>query len=262
VNRMWQWHFGEGLHKLSSDFGVLGEKPTNQKLLDWLASEFVARKFSMKDMHRLMVTSDTYKLASYAEPELMSANTKADPQNSFLWSYRLQRLQAEPIWDSILHAAGNLDLTIGGRSFDLPRPGPPARGMQVDTSKTNRRGVYMVRGFSTNREVVPNFLQSFDVDDGRAPCPLRTQTVTPPQALFMMNSDEIEKASTKLAERLQKETNGDVRTAVDLGYRITLGRLPSPNERDHALTYVADKPDRLKGLAWLLFNLDEFIYVQ
>ena len=120
----------------------------------------------------------------------------------------------------------------------------------------------MIRGFSTNREVVPNFLQAFDVDDGRAPCPMRTQTVTPPQGLFMMNSDEIEKASIKLAQRLQKESGGDLKTAVDLGYRITLGRTPSSSERDYALTYVADKPERLKGLAWLLFNLDEFIYVQ
>jgi hypothetical protein len=261
VNRMWQWHFGEGIHKASSDFGVLGGLPTNQKLLDWLAAEFVSRKFSMKEMHRLMVTSDTYKLASYGDPALTSTNIKTDPSNTYLWSFRLQRLQAEPIWDSILHAAGNLDVTIGGRSFDLPRPGPPARGMQADT-KTNRRGVYMIRGFSTNREVVPNFLQAFDVDDGRAPCPLRTQTVTPPQSLFLMNSDEIEKASIKLAERLQEESGGELKAAVDLGYRITLGRSASPIERDHALTYVADKPDRLKGLAWLLFNLDEFIYVQ
>lgn len=262
VNRLWQWHFGEGLQKTSSDFGALGGAPSNRKLLDWLAAEFVDRKFSMKAMHRLMVTSDTYKLASYADPALMSSNTKIDPSNTYLWSFRLQRLQAEPIWDSILHAAGNLDLAVGGRSFDLPRPGPPAfRGMAADT-RTNRRGIYLIRGFSTSREVVPNFLQAFDVDDSRVPCPLRTQTVTPPQALFMMNGDEIEKASTKLAERLKEDSDGDLKTAVDLAYRTTLGRLPSPSERDYALTYVADQPDRLKGLAWLLFNLDEFIYVQ
>jgi hypothetical protein len=268
VNRLWQWHFGEGLQKLSSDFGVLGGAPSNQKLLDWLATEFAARKFSMKAMHRLMVTSDTYKLATHGDPALMSANTKTDPSDAYLWSFRLQRLQAEPIWDSILHAAGDLDLTVGGRSFDLARPGPQrpggggGRGMPAADTKTNRRGIYMIRGFSTNREVVPNFLQAFDVDDGRAPCPMRTQTVTPPQGLFMMNSDEIEKASIKLAQRLHKESGGDLKTAVDLGYRITLGRTPSSSERDYALTYVADKPERLKGLAWLLFNLDEFIYVQ
>jgi hypothetical protein len=120
----------------------------------------------------------------------------------------------------------------------------------------------MIRGFSTSREVVPNFLQSFDVDDGRLPCPLRTRTVTAPQGLFLMNSQEIERASTKLAERLQKESNGDIASAVDLGYRITVSRPPSPGEKDEALTYVRNDPARLKGFAWLLFNLDEFIYVR
>jgi hypothetical protein len=129
-------------------------------------------------------------------------------------------------------------------------------------TRMNRRGAYIIRGFSTSREVVPNFLQSFDVDDGRAPCPVRTQTVTVPQGLFMMNSPEIEKASTMFAERLKKESAGELNKAVDLGYRITLSRPPSPDEKDYALTYVANNADRLKNLAWLLFNLDEFIYVQ
>ena len=120
----------------------------------------------------------------------------------------------------------------------------------------------MVRGFSTNSDVTPNFLQVFDVDDGRAPCPLRTQTVTAPQGLFLMNSNEIETASAKLAERLQKESAGDLKGAVDLGYRLTFGRLPSPAEKDKALTYIENDPARLKGFAWLLFNLDEFIYIR
>jgi hypothetical protein len=107
-----------------------------------------------------------------------------------------------------------------------------------------------------------NFLTSFDVDDGRAPCPIRTQTVTAPQALFTMNNDLIEKESTKLAENVLKESAGDLRAAVTLAYRRTLGRVPSGSEMDRALTYVGDDAGRMKGLAWLLFNLDEFIYVR
>ena len=268
VNRLWQWHFGEGLHKTPSDFGVLGGKPSNQRLLDWLATEFVARKFSMKQMHKLMVTSETYKLASHGEAAVMAANAKIDPGNSYLWSYRLRRLEAEPIWDSILSAANNLDLAVGGPSFDLPRPEDArrgnftGRGAPRTEARTNRRGAYMLRGFSTSRDIVPNFLQSYDVEDGRLPCPVRTQTVTAPQALFMMNSQEIENASTKVAERLKKESGGDIQAAVSLAYRITLGRAPSASEKDHALTYVENDPARLKGLAWLLFNLDEFVYIQ
>ncbi len=89
VNRLWQWHFGEGLHKTPSDFGVLGGKPANPALLDWLAAEFVARKYSMKQMHRLMVTSRAYKLSSYGDAELISADRKVDPNNRYLWSFRL-----------------------------------------------------------------------------------------------------------------------------------------------------------------------------
>src|SRR5262249_2137820 len=92
VTRLWHWHFGEGLQKSASDFGTLGGTPSHPALLDWLASEFVARKFSMKQMTRLMVTSDTYKLASDADPAGMAASIKADPQDTWLWRYRVQRL--------------------------------------------------------------------------------------------------------------------------------------------------------------------------
>jgi hypothetical protein len=265
VNRLWQWHFGEGLQKTSSDFGKLGGTPTNPRLLDWLASEFVARNFSMKEMHRLMVTSDTYKLASEADPAAMSANFKADPEDAFLWHFRVERLEAEPVWDSILTAAGNLDLTVGGPSFTIGGGGPRrggGRGGPGPAGPTNRRAAYMTRGFSTNSEVTPNFLQAFDVDDGRVPCPMRTQTVTAPQGLFMMNSQEIEAASAKLADRLQKESAGDLNAAVDLGYRLTLSRPPSGIEKDRALSYIENDPARLKGFAWLLYNLDEFIYIR
>jgi hypothetical protein len=197
---------------------------------------------------------------------VMAANIKADPEDTFLWHYRVQRLEAEPVWDSILAAAGNLDLTVGGPSFTTGggggRRGGGGRGGAAASGAVNRRGAYLTRGFSTNSEVTPNFLQVFDVDDGRAPCPLRTQTVTAPQGLFMMNSDEIESASAKLAARLQKESGGDLKTAAELGYRLTFARPPSPTEEDRALTYLENDLARLKGLAWLLYNSDEFIYVR
>ena len=269
INRLWQWHFGEGLQKTSSDFGKLGGMPSNQPLLEWLASEFVSGGYSMKQMTRLMVTSDSYKLASDADPKVMSASIKADPSDTYLWHYRLQRLDAEPVWDSIFSAAGNLDTSVGGPSFDPSpasrRPGAAANAAVAPASPApvvNRRAVYMVRGFSPSSEVMPNFLQAFDVDDGRLPCPLRTQTVTAPQGLFMMNSDQIEKASVKFAERLQSSSGGDLNKAVELAWEIALSRPPSASEKDRALTILNSDPARLKNLAWLLFNLDEFIYVR
>src|SRR5262245_19321979 len=264
VNRLWQWHFGEGLQKSPSDFGFLGGVPASQPLLDWLACEFIERGYSQKAMHKLIMTSNVYRLASSGDNELTKKNMEADPLGRFLWAFRLQRLEAEPVWDSILSAAGNLDTTLGGPSFDIEsRPGPRNRGGQaMSEGKMNRRGAYIVRGFSTSREVTPNFLQSFDVDDGRAPCPMRTQTVTAPQGLFMMNSPEIEKASTMFADRLKKESEGDLGKAVDLAYRIALSRPPSAIEKESALSYLGADPNRLKDLAWLIFNLDEFIYIQ
>jgi hypothetical protein len=93
------------------------------------------------------------------------------------------------------------------------------------------------------------------------PCPMRTQTVTAPQSLFMMNSPEVEKASAKLAERMKK-SGDDLNAAIDEGYRLVIGRAATPSEKDAALSYVENDPARLKGLAWLLFNLDEFVYVR
>jgi hypothetical protein len=267
INRIWQWHFGEGLHKTPSDFGYLRGTPVNRPMLDWLACEFAARGFRMKAMHRLIVTSETYKRASEVDPALHASSLAADPGNAYLWHFRLRRLEAEPIWDSILAAAGTLDLSVGGPSFDVnPQParrgGGAMRGAPRGESRTNRRAAYMVRGYSTSRDVVPTFLQAFDVDDGRAPCSVRNQTVTAPQALFLMNSDPIEQASTRFGARLLEQSGGDLASAVDLGFRTALARAPSGPERARALAYLGNDPTRLPGLAWLLFNMDEFLYVR
>ena len=266
VNRVWGWHFGEGLQRVTSDFGLLGGRPSNQKLLDYLASEFVAHDYSMKWLHKLIVTSDTYQLSSKADSSVIAHNLTADARDTYLWHFRLQRLAAEPIWDSIHYASDDLDLAIGGKSFQLSSPDSkqkiflPKDGTTDD--RTNRRGVYLVRGYIPSTDVMNNFLTSFDVDDGRTPCPMRTQTVTAPQALFTMNGEMVQKESEKLAEVVLKQASGDVPAAVTDAYERVLGRKPSPAERDYALTYVGNDPARVKELAWVLFNLDEFIYVR
>jgi hypothetical protein len=266
VNRLWGWHFGEGLQRVTSDFGLLGGRPSNAKLLDYLASEFVAHNYSMKWLHRLLLTSETYQLSSKAEPAQISRNTPIDARNTYLWHFRLQRMAAEPVWDSIHYAAGDLDLSVGGKSFQLSVPDQKQRIFLPKEGtadlRVNRRGVYMVRGYIPSTDVMNNFLTSFDVDDGRTPCPVRTQTVTAPQALFTMNGELVEKESDRLAALVLKESSGDIRTAVNAAYQRTLGRKPSPAELDYSLTYIAQDPERMKELTWLLFNLDEFIYVR
>ncbi len=267
VNRVWGWHFGEGLQRVTSDFGLLGGKPSNPKLLDYLASEFVSHNYSMKWLHRLIVTSDTYQLSSKPEPVQLTKNRKTDARNTYLWHFRLQRLEAEPIWDSIHFASNDLDLTVGGKSFQLTVPDQKQsiflpKDAVTDAAKMNRRGVYLTRGYIPSTDVMNNFLTSFDVDDGRTPCPIRTQTVTAPQALFTMNNDLVEKESAKFADVVMQESAGDVHSAVTLAYQKTLGRKPSGSELDYALTFIENDPAKMKDLAWLLFNLDEFIYVR
>jgi Protein of unknown function (DUF1549)/Protein of unknown function (DUF1553) len=264
VNRIWGWHFGEGLQRVTSDFGLLGGKPADPKLLDYLASEFVAHHYDMKWLHRLIVTSNTYQLSSKAEQ--LGKNRDIDARDTYLWHFRLQRLEAEPIWDAIHYASDDLNLAVGGKSFQLNVPDKKQKIFlpkeEVTDSRTDRRGVYLTRGYIPSTDVMNNFLTSFDVDDGRTPCPIRTQTVTAPQALFTMNSELVEKESDKLAALALKETSGDLQAAVGVAYRRTLGRKPSASELDTALTYVEKDPARMKELAWLLFNLDEFLYVR
>jgi hypothetical protein len=268
VNRLWGWHFGKGLQPNPSDFGVLGGRPSHPELLDWLASEFVAKGFSMKAINKLIVMSETYRMASAAEAATTSQDRAIDPANKLLWQFPLLRLDAETIWDSIFSAAQNLDTKVGGKSFAVANEeGGGARRAQAAEKDTKandlqRRGIYIQRGYHQSMDVMPNFLQAFDVDDGRTPCPERARTVTAPQSLFLMNDKLVTDAAARFAERLRKETGGDLAQSVDLGYRIVLARPPSPREKDAALTYVGGDAAQLKGFAWLLFNLDEFSYAR
>lgn len=260
VNRLWQWHFGEGLQKSPSDFGLLGGRPSHPQLLDYLASEFTRHNFSMKWLHKLILTSNAYQQSSLPNP----TNQKLDPANATLWRFRLQRLEAEPLWDSILSTAGQLDLAIGGKSFQIVKTDSkqsiflPKDG--TFEARKNRRAAYLTRGYIPSTEVMAHFLQSFDVDDGRTPCPVRTQTITAPQALFSMNDPLVEEASANLAHRLAKAP--DLPAAVQLAYRETIGRPPSHLELDRALSYLANDPAKLKGFVWLLYNLDEFLFIR
>ncbi|MBI3867904.1 MAG: DUF1553 domain-containing protein [Verrucomicrobia bacterium] len=252
VNRVWHWHFGETLHASISDFGALGGSPRHPELLDWLASEFVAHGCSMKWLHRFILNSDAYRGATSGGAAQERENARIDPDNLTLWKFPLRRLEAEPIRDSILAAAGTLDLRRGGPSFE------------IGNQRTNslRRAAYMARGYRSSSEAMPDYLQTFDAEDGRAVCPRRTQTVTAPQALFLMNSEAVNDAAGLFAKRLRNRAGADPAAAVALGFEIALGRDPTGEERQIALDLLQGDADGLKNLCWILFNLDEFLYVR
>lgn len=264
VNRLWQWHFGEGIVTTPSDFGNAGDKPSDPALLDWLATEFAARKFSMREMHRLIVTSQAYQRASAAPAAIAKANLEIDPKNRSLWKFPLRRLEAEAIRDSVLFAAGTLDTSAGGRSFraeDIQERRVMSETHKGDyDQRLNRRAIYMGRGHDDSMNMMPAYLSTFDAEDGHVTCARRQRTITAPQVLFLLNNELTNEAAKKLAQRIA--VAGDVREAVEQGYRIALSRPPSSTERDHALSYLSGDPARLPGFAWMLLNLSEFVFLQ
>jgi len=267
VNRLWQWHFGVGLVKTPSDFGSLSEPPTHPELLDWLAVQFVESGYSMKTMHRLIVTSRTYQLSS----KTLSADASVDPDNLCLWRFPIRRMTAEELRDSILLLSGKLDLKIGGKSFtDLPDYYYPGSRTVIGNlnRETNRRGIYMVRGYDSTAEMMPNYLHIFDVDNGKLPTPVRTRSITALQALTLMNSPLVEQASLEFGRRLIKETKEDLDKAIELGFVMALSRPPSEKEKKTISSLVKECKDcessshGMEKLGWVLVNLDEFIFIR
>ena len=252
VNRIWYWHFGTTLHASLSDFGTLGGTPHHPEVLDWLTSEFIAHRYSMKWLHRYIISSQAYRSASSSCEDLEKENTRLDPDNITIWKFPLRRLEAEPLRDAILTAAGTLNLRRGGASFDLTKPG----------TNSVRRAAYIARGYRSSSDAMPDFLQTFDAEEGRAVCTRRTETVTAPQALFLMNSDAVNEAADLFAKRIHNRTAGDATAAITLAFESALGRDPTSTERRVALDLVGLRSDGLRDLSWVLFNLDEFLYVR
>lgn len=256
VNRIWHWHFGEPLQPEPNDFGTLGGERKMGALLDWLAVGFVAHEYSMKWLHKLIVTSEAYQRVSTANAGFARKNEAIDPENRFLWKFPLNRLEAEPLWDALHAVAGDLDLAVGGPSFQF--------GERTGADGKVRRAAYMRRGYRLNEEMMPGFLKAFDVDDGRTVCSRRNLTVTPPQSLFLMNNPVVNDACGKAADLLVKtmpNPTGRLEPLVEGAYRQLLGRGPTTEESVQATDLLGGDPARLSELIWLIVNLDEFIYV-
>ena len=233
VNRIWHYHFGRGLVATTSDFGVRGSPPTHPLLLDYLASYFMEQGWSIKQMHRLVMLSRTYQLASKDIP----GNDELDPTNQFLWRANRQRLDAEQIRDSILAFSGQLDLTPGGRHPFGHRLTYFYRQHEpfVGDYPTQRRSIYMMQ----QRIKKNDQLDLFDGSDGNVPLSERKSTTTTLQALFLMNSEFAHQQAVGIARRMA-DLPADVATRVNWAYQLIFGRPPSQQEIDRATAYLEE----------------------
>lgn len=252
VNRIWQWHFGKGLHKNASDFGSLSGEPALRRLIDTLAVEFVENDFNMKWLHKRILMSQAYQRASAASDGEWKANRHLDPANESYWRFPLRRLEAEPIHDALLLLADRLDLSLGGESYSS----------DPKLEHNQRRAIYLKRGFRSREELLPEFLDAFDAEDGRESCARRTVTVTAPQALWLMNNPMVQAAATAFGARLRESAKGDNLEAIKLAYRMALGRAAHPEEIQICLDAMFEREAPFESLAWMLFNLDEFVYIR
>ncbi|MFO0801316.1 MAG: PSD1 and planctomycete cytochrome C domain-containing protein [Gemmataceae bacterium] len=241
VNRVWAGHFGHGLVRTPSDFGVRSDPPTHPELLDWLANRFVTDGWSPKRLHRLIMTSAAYQQASVSTDELF----RADPENKLLARQNRRRLDFESLRDSLLVGSGKLDRTVYGRPVDLFKAPFPAR-----------RSVYGL----IDRLNPPGTLRVFDVANPDQHSPQRFLTTVPQQALFLMNSPFVQEQAKALAARPEVTSAGDPDEKVTALYRLALGRTPTPAELGIGREYVA-AGGRWEQYAQVLLLSNEFAFV-
>jgi hypothetical protein len=264
VNRVWAYHFGRGIVSTLDNFGKMGEQPTHQELLDWLAVEFMNRGWSFKQMHRLMMTSEAYQMASrFEEPE----NISKDPDNLYLWKQRIQRLDAEVIRDSIMTVAGTIDLKMGGPAIYPHVPEELLKAVstgaqygeyknQPDGPAVWRRSVYMY----TKRNLPFPMMVTFDQPDLNISAGARLVSTLPTQALTLMNNEFVNRQAGILAERVMKEAGNNQYSQIDTAYRIVLTRPPTETELGVSLDLL--KAGSLVDLTNVLLNLSEFVYAE
>jgi hypothetical protein len=242
VNRLWQYHFGEGIVATPNDFGFQGGAPSNPELLDWLAAELVEHGWSLKHVHRLMVTSATYRQSSLVDDDdarVQSAAT-ADPANRRFWHARRQRLSGEAIRDAMLVITGELNLRMYGESArpELPEGVSARYAWKPDEqlADRNRRSVYV---FAKRNLRFPIF-EAFDQPDLNQSCARRPTTVTAPQSLLMLNSRFTREMAVKWAERLVANAADDD-SLVTLAYRVAYGRPPTADELELGRSFLAEQ---------------------
>jgi len=227
VNRVWLHHFGNGLVRTPSDFGLRGEAPTHLELLDYLASQFMANGWSIKTLHRTIMLSETYQQQSQSHTE----GESKDPENRWLWRMNRRRLDWESLRDSLLTVSGQVDLTMGGPSVPL-----------LSEPFSTRRSIY---GF-IDRQNLPGLLRTFDFFAPDSSAPQRLQTTVPQQALYMLNSSFIQQQTTVLANRISPRQNANDSAAVEQRiqdlYELIYSRSPTTEELQLGKNFLAEIP--------------------
>ena len=259
ANRIWQGHFGEGLVTTPNDFGRQGEAPTHPDLLDWLAVEFAGRGWSIKQMHRLIMLSNTYRSSSIAD----EVSLEKDPENRYLSHMNRRRLDGDAIRDTILAVAGSLNLKMGGVGVIPPLTKEELQAARMpqlwpanpDPNEHTRRSIYL----QMKRSLTLPMLQIFDAPDTATSCPRRESSTVAPQALALMNGESSVAQAAQFASRIKKQAGESPEASVEAGWRLAFGRPPSIEERQTALDYL--RRNSLERLCLLMFNMSEFIYV-
>ena len=260
VNRMWQRYFGKGFVDTENDFGAMGEKPTHPELLDWLAIEFMDAKWSQKAIHRLIVTSATYRQSSEFRKDL----TTTDPDNRLLARQTRIRLDAENVRDAALVASGLLTTAIGGPSVYPPIPPGVYQSTQVRREwKTSTGDDRYRRGLYTffQRSAPHPGLVVFDAPDSTVSCTRRVRSNTPLQALMMLNDEASLEFAQALAKRILKEVPAeDIDARIRAGYRLALNREPRPEEVKRLKGFLdSGVKDQWTALSRVFLNHDEFV---
>jgi hypothetical protein len=265
VNRIWQFRIGQGIVRTPNDFGVMGDRPSNKSLLDWLAAEFVSQGWSVKAMDRLIVLSNVYQQNSTPDKD----RAAIDPDNRLLWRMNRKRMDGETIRDAALAVAGNLNLEVGGRPVRIPiepevynlifteheRDG--LWPLSPDKRVQNRRSIYLYN----KRSVRLPLLSAFDQPDAITSCPVRPVSTHALQALSLMNSDFMQDQSKIFATRLRSDCkNHAVSCDVLDAWQLAFSRSPTPAESKLASQFIA-KGGTIQEMCLAILNRNEFVYV-
>jgi mono/diheme cytochrome c family protein len=269
VNRIWQYHFGRGIVRSPNNLGLQGDAPTHPELLDWLASEFIAQGWSMKSMHRLIMTSQAYRMSSGGRADAL----KADPANDLFWRFDMRRLTAEEIRDSILAINGSLNLKMFGPSIYVEIPKEVLAGQsrpgqnwgKSPPEEQARRSIYI----HVKRSLLTPILESFDLAETDRSTPVRFSTVQPTQALSLLNSEFLNRQAGVFAARLRKEAGDDLQKQIRLGLYLVTSREPTSAEIKRGLRLVeslkveeqATEEVALKYFCLMALNLNEMVYL-